>query len=84
MDAFLVGEDGKKMSYLKETVHPKLKILSLAMFPPTYFYAHFGISHNKTLDGNAKMRINSKNVHKKNVYTQLSRINFLSDKEKCA
>ncbi len=56
------------MSYLKETVHPKLKILSLAMFPQTYFYAHFGISHKKTT-GNAKMRINSKNAHKKSIHT---------------
>ncbi len=32
------------------------------------------------LDGNAKMRINSKNIHK-NLCAQLSRINFLSDKK---
>ncbi len=38
---------------------------SLAAFPSTCFYAHFGLSHKKTLDGNAKMRINSKNAHKK-------------------
>ncbi len=37
----------------------------LAAFPSTYFYAHFRISHKKTLDGNGKMRINSKNAHKK-------------------
>ncbi len=36
---------------------------------------YIGISHKKMLDGNAKMRINSNNVHKKNVCTQLSRIN---------
>ncbi len=33
------------------------------------------------LDGNTKMCINTKNVHK-NLCTQLSRINFLSDKKK--
>ncbi len=41
--------------------------MSIAMFPSTYLYAHFGISHlkkkKKVLDGNAKMRINSKNAH---------------------
>ncbi len=43
-----------------------LKIIqSLAAFPSTYFYAHFRISHKKTLDGNGKMCINSKNAHKK-------------------
>ncbi len=54
---------------------------TLAMFPSTYFYAHFVISHKKkTSDGNAMMCINSKNAHKKNVCFQLSRKNFLSDK----
>ncbi len=48
---------------------------SLAAFPSTYFYAHFVILHKKILDGNAKMRINSKNVHK-NICTYLSRIIF--------
>ncbi len=37
--------------------------VSLAIFPSTYFYAHFEILHKKLLDGNAKMPINSKNVH---------------------
>ncbi len=57
---------------------------TLAAFPSTYFYAHFGLSHKKkkTLDGNAKMRRNSKNAHKKNVCAHLSRINFLSGKKK--
>ncbi len=35
----------------------------------SYFYAHFRISHKKPLDGNGKMRINSKNVHKKHMRT---------------
>ncbi len=39
--------------------------VTLAAFPSTYLYAHFGISHKTMLDGNAKMHINSKNVHKK-------------------
>lgn len=34
-----------------------------------YFYAHFGLLHKKSLDGNAKMRINLKNVHKKLICT---------------
>ncbi len=42
---------------------------SIAAFPSTCFYAHFGISHKKTLDGNAKMCINSKNAHKKRMRT---------------
>ncbi len=62
----------------------KWLIQSVAMFPSTYFYAHFGISHKKMLYGNAKMRINSKNEFIKIVCAQLSRINFLSDKKKCA
>ncbi len=36
-------------------------------FPSTYFYAHFRISHKKTLDGNGKMRIHSKNAQKKHI-----------------
>ncbi len=40
-------------------------LFRVSMFPSIYFYAHFGIAHKKTLDGNAKMRINSKNAHKK-------------------
>lgn len=55
--------------------------LSIAMFPSTNLYAHFGIAL-KTLDGNTKMLMNSKNVHK-NVCTQLSKINFLSVKKTC-
>ncbi len=42
---------------------------SIAAFLSTYFYAHFRISYKKHLDGNDKMRINSKNVHKKIVRT---------------
>ncbi len=57
--------------------------VSVAAFPSTYFYARFRISHKKTLDGNGKMRINSKNVHKK-VCAHLSRINLLSGKKKFA
>ncbi len=48
-----------------------------------YFYAHLRILHKKYLDGNGKMRINSKNAHK-SVCSHLSRINFLSGKKKCA
>ncbi len=48
---------------------------SLAAFPSTCFYAHFGLSHKKTLDGNAKMRINSK-MRIKNLCAHLSRIHF--------
>ncbi len=43
--------------------------MSLAMIPSTYFYPHCEISHKKMLEGNAKMRINSKNVHKKRMHT---------------
>lgn len=32
---------------------------AIAMFPSTYFYADFGILHEKTLNGNKQMRINS-------------------------
>lgn len=49
-----------------------------AMFPSTYFYAHFGI--DITLDGNAKMQINSKNA-RKNVCAHRSRIHFLPGKK---
>ncbi len=54
--------------------------MMLAVFPCTNLYAHFEISH-KTLDGNAKMRINPKNAHKKNVCAPLIRTNFLCKKK---
>ncbi len=63
------------MLYNSETFLFHIVEQSLAAFPSTYFYAHFGISHYKTLDGNAKMRINSKLKY-------LSRIHFLSDKKR--
>ncbi len=50
---------------------------SYSMFSIHLFYVHFGISHKTIAEWNAKMRINSKNAHKK-------RINFLSDNKKCA
>ncbi len=49
--------------------HLQLGHISLAAFPSTYFYAHFRISHEKTLDGNGKMRINYTNAHKKHMRT---------------
>ncbi len=52
------------------------------MFRSTNLYARFGLSHKKTLDGNAKMRINLKNAHKKTC-AHLNRIHFLSDNKKC-
>ncbi len=59
-------------------------IHTLAMFPSTYFYAHFGLLHRKKRWIQTprcayilKMRI-------KILCAQLSRINFLSDKKKCA
>ncbi len=45
-----------------------LRCLSVAVFPSTYFFAHFGILHKKMLDGSAKTRINSKNVQKKHMH----------------
>ncbi len=44
----------------------KQQISSLRQKPKT---AHFRISHEKTLDGNGKMSINVKNVHKKRMRT---------------
>ncbi len=55
----------------------EIHLSTLAAFPSTYFYAHFNISHKKSLDGNVKMRINSKMCIK-----NVSRINFLSGKMK--
>ncbi len=48
-----------------------------------FLCAFWNIALKKTLDGNTKMCINSKNAHKKNLCAHLSRINFLSDKKKC-
>ncbi len=61
----LTGKPILWMSCLKNTNCDWPCYMSVAAFPSTYFYAHFGLSHKKTLDGNAKMRINSKNAHKK-------------------
>ncbi len=60
----------KKIAALVETTRDRAAATvksgsTVAAFPSTYFYAHFRISHKKTLDGNGKMRINSKNAHKK-------------------
>ncbi len=46
------------------------------MFQSTYFYVHFGILHKQPLDGNDKMSINSKNVHKK-IVRSATKDNFL-------
>ncbi len=43
--------------------------IKCSAFPSTYFYAYFGLSHKKMLNGNAKMRIISKNAHKKHMHT---------------
>ncbi len=39
-----------------------IRVQSLAVLPSTYFYVNFGM-----LDGNVKMRRDSKNVHKKHM-----------------
>jgi len=51
------------------------KFTHFLAFSSTYFYAHFKMLDKKILDGNAKIRINSKNVHKMH---QLSWINCVS------
>ncbi len=57
-------------------------IQSLAVLPSTYFYVNFGISHKKMLDGNVKMRINSKHVHKK-LMCSFEADSVLSNKKIC-
>ncbi len=47
---------------VRACVYCHIRVQSLALLPSTYFYVNFGM-----LDGNVKMRRNSKNVHKKRV-----------------
>ncbi len=57
-------------AYFSQIFFTKLsKSVLVAAFLSTYFYAHFRISHKKTLDGNGKMHINKKNAHKKHMRT---------------
>ncbi len=66
-----------EVSYLKnsgssmptKTAHMDHRYMSIAAFPSTYFMHILYYWKKKTLDGNAKMRINAKNAHAKLMHT---------------
>lgn len=59
--------------YLKQSWRRDQRVSLATVFPSTYFYAQFGISHKKCAGWKRQLQINSKNVHK---CAHLSRIIF--------